>query len=284
MSHFPVLVVGPEPESQLAPFDEAIEVDSYEEDCCCIGLIAKMHGRTMAEKKYKPFKQLREEYHAMNADKRPTWEEYIKPYIEIEEKHEKAHKLYKKPDPDCKNCGGSGKHETRYNPDSKWDWYTLGGRWTGYWKLKPSAKKRINVKEFLGRPSAGKNRPLFDVDMARKKNIDFKAMKKILREQAEEHWSRVQKALKGKDERAKSTAQRDMLWSGASTKEEYIKECRHVATFAVLMNGEWYEQGKMGWWGIVADKKAQDVWEEEFWKLIEKLPPNTWLSIYDCHI
>ena len=243
MSHFPVLVVGPDPESQLAPFDEAIEVDSYEEACCCVGLVAKLHGRAMTEKKYKSFKQLREEYHAMNADKRPTWEEHIKPYVDIEEKYEKAHALYNKPDPYCKSYNGSGKHETHYNPDSRWDWYAFGGRWTGYWKLKPSAKKRINVKEFLGRPGVSKNKPLFDVDMARKRDIDFKSMNKILRERKE-----------------------------------------GVATFAVLMDGQWYERGNMGWWGMAANEKAQDAWEEEFWKLIEKLPPNTWLSIYDCHI
>ena len=245
MSHFPVLVVGPDPESQLAPFDEAIEVDAYEEACCCVGLIAKLYGRTMAEKKYKSFEQIRKEYRAMNADKRPTWEEHIKPYVEIEEKYAKAHKLYNKPDPDCKSCGGSGKHETRYNPDSKWDWYALGGRWTGYWKLKSAAKKRISFKEFLGRPGVGKNKPLFDVDMAQKKDIDFKAMKKILRKR---------------------------------------KDRMDIVTFAVLMNGQWYEQGKMGWWGIVANEKAKDAWEEEFWKLIEKLPSNAWLSVYDCHI
>lgn len=245
MSHFPVLVVGPNPESQLAPFDEGIEVDVYKEDCPCIGLIAKLYGRKMAEKKYKPLDKLREEYHAMADNKRPSWEEHIKPYAKIEEKYAKLHKLYKKPDPDCQACGGSGKRETHYNPDSKWDWYSLGGRWLGYWKLKAPAKKRINIKEFLGHSGVGNNKPFFDVDMARKKDIDFKAMKKVL----------------GK-----------------------IKDGRRVATFAVVMDGEWYEQGKMGWWGIVMNEKKQDVWEKEFWKLIDKLPPNTWLSVYDCHI
>ena len=245
MSHFPVLVVGEDPESQLAPFNEAIEVDAYQDACYCIGLVAKVYGRAMAEKKYKPFEQLRKEYHAMNADKRPAWEEHIKPYVQIEEKHEKAHALYNKPDPHCKECDGSGKRETRYNPDSKWDWYSLGGRWFGYWKLKLAAKKSINIKKFLGDPGTGDNKPLFDVDMARKKDIDFESMKEILRKQ---------------------------------------KEGRSIATFAVLMDGEWYERGNMGWWGMIANEKGKDVWEGEFWKLIEKLPPNTWLSVYDCHI
>ena len=28
---------------------------------------------------------------------------------------------------------------TTYNPNSKWDWYEVGGRWTGYFKLKAEA-------------------------------------------------------------------------------------------------------------------------------------------------
>ena len=51
MSHFPLLVIGPDPKSQLEPFNEAIEVDAYQDACYCIGLVAKVYGRAMAEKK-----------------------------------------------------------------------------------------------------------------------------------------------------------------------------------------------------------------------------------------
>jgi len=30
---------------------------------------------------------------------------------------------------DNSGCGGTGEVETTYNPDSKWDWYEVGGRW-----------------------------------------------------------------------------------------------------------------------------------------------------------
>ena len=32
---------------------------------------------------------------------------------------------------DCEECHGSGTYISTYNPESKWDWYVVGGRWTG---------------------------------------------------------------------------------------------------------------------------------------------------------
>ena len=36
-----------------------------------------------------------------------------------------------KPDQKCDDCHGSGKSESTYNPESKWDWWRIGGRWNG---------------------------------------------------------------------------------------------------------------------------------------------------------
>jgi hypothetical protein len=70
------------------------------------------------------------------------------------------------------------------------------------------------------------------------------------------------------------------------TREEYIQSHRHraITTFAVVKDGVWYEKGDMGWFGIVADEKNQDVWNEEFNKLIDSLPDDTLLTVVDAHI
>jgi len=57
-----------------------------------------------------------------------------------------------------------------------------------------------------------------------------------------------------------------------------------LKTFAILKDGEWYERGKMGWWAIVTDEMEDDKWDAEFKKLIDGLPDDTLISIYDCHI
>ena len=33
------------------------------------------------------------------------------------------------PDPECKECHGSGVYATTYSDKAKWDWYKIGGRW-----------------------------------------------------------------------------------------------------------------------------------------------------------
>lgn len=124
--------------------------------------------------------------------------------------------------PEYKNKEGE---MTTYNPDSKWDWYELGGRWTGYFKTKNGEGK-------LGNPGVFKNLPEFDADQCLVKELDGEVL----------------------------------------------------PTFAVVKEGEWFERGEMGWWGMVADEKDDELWEYEFKNLVKNLPPDTLLSLFDCHI
>ena len=66
--------------------------------------------------------------------------------------------------------------------------------------------------------------------------------------------------------------------------EQLVKEARESAgqTFAIVKDGVWYEKGEMGWWACVSNEK--DNWSEEFAKLLDEIPDDTLLSIYDCHI
>lgn len=71
------------------------------------------------------------------------------------------------------------------------------------------------------------------------------------------------------------------------TEREYIESCTMFSTYAVLTpDGEWYEPGEMGWWGI---SNATPEQEAEFEKNYEKeyiktANPEWRLTIVDCHI
>lgn len=71
------------------------------------------------------------------------------------------------------------------------------------------------------------------------------------------------------------------------TEEEYKKSFTQFTTYAVLMpDGEWYEPGKMGWWGISSATPEQEAefeknYEERF---IKTADPEWTLTIVDCHI
>lgn len=68
------------------------------------------------------------------------------------------------------------------------------------------------------------------------------------------------------------------------TKEEYIERAKNnaISSFALVKDGKWYEKGEMGWWACVSDEKSN--WNEEFAKLLDSVPDDTLLSVYDCHI
>ena len=63
-----------------------------------------------------------------------------------------------------------------------------------------------------------------------------------------------------------------------------ISNVEEISVFAVVKDGKWYERGKMGWFAVVSDEKDKDAWNEEVKQLLASLPPDTLLTMYDCHI
>lgn len=68
--------------------------------------------------------------------------------------------------------------------------------------------------------------------------------------------------------------------------EQFITSARNRAgtTFAVVKDGKWYERGTMGWWACVSNEKDEETWVSMFAKLIDDLPDDTGLTVVDCHI
>lgn len=141
--------------TKMHRYDENQEVPEYEEDCWCVNRAAKRDARTKADEvlaiddarkifKTRAAEEL-PEVHAkieqdghgfgLNDDQdhqhEQLWREILKPRKEAEQAFCKAHAMYQKPDSDCGDCNGTGRCTTTYNPESKWDWYRVGGRWDG---------------------------------------------------------------------------------------------------------------------------------------------------------
>lgn len=60
--------------------------------------------------------------------------------------------------------------------------------------------------------------------------------------------------------------------------------CTNFETFAVLKDGEWFERGKMGWWGVVSDEREADAWSAQWMDLVLGLHNDTVLALVDVHI
>lgn len=153
MSHFPVLVLH-RPDQKLdellAPFDAELEGPEREEPCICVKLTAGKQARAAADAELgssyahsvQQFreahgeelervlrtrppdvargKQLNEEWLALRGPWRRARDAALGPAMANAE-----------PGPDCEFCGGTGRYRTTSNPNAKWDWYVVGGRFTG---------------------------------------------------------------------------------------------------------------------------------------------------------
>lgn len=439
MSHFTVLVVGENPEEQLAPYDENLKVEwhdlkdeyrkQYENDVvqefyCESSSSWGMHipqevfdfiksnpvgsTRTLTVKKgglsyYKEGCAYRGYYELPN-HKRCEGDAWFRVTKIISTSHPDSHICFegeiliqvieppkkialkdKYPNyedylTDWHGVENTEKMGYHRNPNAKWDWYTLGGRWTGKYKVKKklflgtsdvvfnelgfsqgevenlvtmyksepskfekvvskyngksqtireSIKKEVEFRESSGQYAQHEigspglmTSPAKEgyADSLLKKYIDVESMRDDAEKNAREKyrkamtiighlpinksWKEIAKPLDYSDEaRTVYRAQpRVVAWNSNKTvvneefgfmsspddflmsEEEYVKDARNsaITTFAVVMNGKWYERGEMGWWGVVSDEK--DNWADEFNKLFDSIPDDTLLSVYDCHI
>jgi len=156
MSHFSVLVIGKNPEDQLAVFDENIEVPEY-----LLGLVTDQE-----KKDFMCFYKNPNRLTIKESQKNQT--------LDFE-------KLYKKYGREWNNNSWRKNSEeiwckySTYNTNSKWDWYKLGGRWLGFFKLKAGF---TSMKSIIGEPGVFDNIPKYDVDQTLKKYVDFKGVPK----------------------------------------------------------------------------------------------------------
>ena len=199
-------------------------------------------------------------------DRYPVYEDYLRRYHGVEPDHQGYD----------------------YNPQAKWDWYQLGGRWTGYFKMKSTVKGNLGTPSLVSERRAKHG----TADQAYKRDIDFDKMMSDNFEEASKTYDEFEKKFKegnmesgtGYFEYGVRNIGKDAKHYVPESREQYLKRHAGIATFAVLKDGKWYEKGEMGWWGIVHDEKNPDQWDDQFMKLLKELPDDTLLSVYDCHI
>ena len=322
MSHFTVLVIGDNIREQLAPFQENSMGD------CPKKYLAFQDDETDMLEEYEtgtsrrvvmPDGSLRKPYddifrksgefsigsgtHEVPADLEQREVPFKELYASFEDFACEYHG-HDERDPEM------GRYGHWSNPNSRWDWYLLGGRWTGMLKLKPG------VIGETGLPGLGADRPESGrADSCRLQDIDIEGMRQEAEEAAGKRFDAFHAVLAGRevpsfqailekhgDDHAAARQEywshpvmtdlsaADLSWGfedkvGVS-REEYLKHARDgaLATYAVLKDGVWYERGRMGWWGMAADEQDETEWVRRFAELLDSLPPETLVSVVDCHV
>jgi hypothetical protein len=307
MSHFSVLVLGDNVEAQLAPYHEfecTGKNDQYVQDVDITEEVRKLmtEPRGYGEQKDEPY-DLNDalDYYGL-ADKVVEDESSV----DRDDEHKYGFAIIL--------SGELIKAVDRTNPNKKWDWYVLGGRYTGRLRLRPGAKGET------GRPGLmTENASRGYVDQALKRDIDFDAMRDEREGEAratyrrfyrliEGHefpktWASVREAHAGNIDAARAAYHAqpaiqaikdddefrwsdDVAFQFGCTEDEYAQRARNRAcgAFAVVKDSQWYEHGRMGWWGMVSDEKDDGQWYAEVAKLLDSVGDDTQISIVDCHI
>jgi len=207
------------------------------------------------------------------------------------------------------------------NTMAKWDWYQVGGRWTGYFKLKDkTAGEDVPAAWNHSGHTKGYS------DHCQIKDIDFEGMiskarvdtlalyakyKEAKGDTVAVNWADIREAHDNIDDAreayhktpyatALTKARSNDLLPQAFFSDDYMDFCEGsdtpeedmiqnavnsaITPFACLKDGEWFEKGDMGWFGCVTNKKEQDNWDCEFLEILRTLPEDTYVTVVDCHI
>jgi hypothetical protein len=186
-----------------------------------------------------------------------------------------------------------GNELTTYNEISKWDWWSVGGRWSDILKLTPEANKMYEDGEASSDElfiySSGIN-PGY-CNAARIKYLDFspdqEKYKKSIR-----FWEIVVEGDSPKNEEENKEVEfvrhkPEFYVKRYGTKENYADMESRFTTWAVLTpNGEWHQEGKMGWWACSDETDDEAAaWIKTYKeKFIDSADPEWVAVIVDCHI
>lgn len=270
MSHFTVLVVGNDVEEILNPYWELdLDREALRKDHRAVFDVEIPDGVNGAGISY-----LEAEYLAFLIRKDGTRKEYKDAAAWLQDWHGYDYQP------------GLGYGYWR-NPNAKWDWYQVGGRWIGALILKDGVKAQLGEPSWMVQlPKEGipENRS----DMARICDVDWKAMRNQARERAARDWDELfnpnPEFCLYRPEYVES--QRALHLKLYGTKEEYIRR-RGVWTPYAMVSKEhgWIAPGKMGWFGMSTDNTHdREKFDAEFVKIMKSFPTETQIAMVDCHI
>lgn len=185
MSHFVVWVMAPADavaavgaedvaEARLAPFSENLEVPAYTRECRCAEWAAHREAKRISQEQNADLvREIRDERSRLSAERtrleesmpsnaarealaarqQEEWATHIVPVISridaVEEVLFASLKATQRPDVACPDCRGTGAYLSTYNPDAKWDWWEIGGRWRGAFDPTGAGRDVLPVSEVM---------------------------------------------------------------------------------------------------------------------------------------
>lgn len=204
------------------------------------------------------------------------------------------------------------------NPNRKWDWWVVGGRYKDR-LLGPSGssdicrKGDLRLDAMAAASVAARHNAIQDAFREIRKKIPTLSeteIKVVWRNYVEtlpaalavfqesgspgHFWDWVDEGrgwpnLRSSTARTVSSQLSGIFGAGIPDTEAdidaWVASAPALSTFAFLEeDGTWHERGEMGWFAMVLDEKRADDWQQEFEAWFSKLDDSCVLVVVDCHI
>jgi hypothetical protein len=209
----------------------------------------------------------------------------------------------------------------RTNPNYKWDYWRVGGRYCRKFIPKPGAEGK--QADLTYEWSYANAHPPVGVDIIRKCDMDTAKMKaertqervKWIEEIAQKGgltfasvgvglaaywkyhdvWETLPEPRPFGKEFSAWLAERSELaaivWAACGfsvpetknmTVADWCAAAPYLTVFAFLREGKWAAEGEMGWFATVSDQNAD--WPSQFQALVDDVPDDWYLTVVDCHV
>jgi hypothetical protein len=178
-----------------------------------------------------------------------------------------------------------------HNPNAKWDWYQVGGRWEGLLLTKDGTDVDYAYAGEIDWDQMQNNQIAHNTsEWNHWENAMLKAGVTVQEFNATENDKEARKALYDKIKEASSLMTHDehdaaiFFNSHGLTREQYLEKSKIEAlTFAFIdYMGNWHQRGNMGWWAVVSDENSN--YGAEFTDFIKSLDKDLIVYVVDCHI
>jgi hypothetical protein len=253
MSHFTVLVIGEDYEKQLAPYQENNMGDcpkefmqfndvteeykkQYEEDGRDM---IKMPDGTLVS----PYDQRFKVMEKPNCYKTVIPDDCQKVEIKYKDMYDTFEKFMEE-ECDYEVDPETGKPGYWENPNRKWDWYQVGGRWCGFFKLKEGSRGE------LGTPGLMTEMPESGADSVMKKDVDWEGMRKEAGDSARKAYQELAAAFGG------AVPKLDLRW------KEIIKTEPYASMDPDERRGVYHNQPALLAMKALYDKKLKEAKEK----------------------
>lgn len=208
------------------------------------------------------------------------------------------------PDPDGPDENESGEPGCFFNPNAQWDWYEIGGRWSGELFVPENVPEYLHAEGVLRDPERSIEticNGLRRVSGARMRDICWDALRNQTRAELAENYALRQKAFASETDlpcttRLEKNGLHDLsgtlLLAQGESLDAYLTRMGAGKTDRILppvsafldRDGEWHDREDCCVLAASTPDDKRKAWCAECLALLDVLQPDDALVVVDCHI